>query len=148
MIRNLTALVWSINILAGGTSTVIVSDQLSNSTIEYATEIPHGSPFASAGREVIILAPPQLAKLGPESIGESDIPMLIEQLASLDKDWAANLVLYRLTGRDALSLAGIEKGAPQWRAERKDMDVSYWRAWWPANRGHLVWRHGHLIPEP
>ena len=127
-------------------SAVIFSDQFSNNTIEYATEIPRGSPFASVGREVIILAPPELAKLGPESIDEGDIPTLIEQLTSPDKDWAANLVLYRLTGRDALPLAGIEKGAPQWRAERKEMDVSYWRAWWLANRGHLVWQDGHFAP--
>jgi hypothetical protein len=146
MLRKLILLLASLHLAMGNTAMENISDELSNETIEYATEIPRGSPFVSLGRQVVILGPAPVASRLKDAAIEQNIPELIGLLASADKDWAANLVLYSISGRDALPLAGIENGAAEWRASRKEADVAYWTKWWSANRDHLAWDGAHLIP--
>jgi len=146
MQRKLILLLASMHFVMGNTAMENISDELSNVTIAYATEIPRGSPFVSLGRQVVILGPAPVAGRLKDATIEQNIPELIGLLASPDKDWAANLVLYSISGRDALPLAGIENGAAEWRAGRKEADVAYWTTWWSANRNHLLWDGSHLIP--
>jgi len=43
------------------------------------------------------------------------------------KDWYANVLLYQLTGRDALKLEGMKRNA--WEKEYKKTDLDYWEAY-------------------
>jgi hypothetical protein len=117
--------------------------KLHNYSIEYATERPLGSPFVSVGRAIRILKPADdlapLAKLPHEFV-----PALIGSLGTADKDWAANLVLYALTGRDAMVLTGFENDIDGWRRTQKESDQHYWDSWWKDNRDHLLWNGEYL----
>jgi len=147
MSRKSVLLLIGFNLVAGGGSVAHLSDKLDNATIKYATQTPQGSPFASVGRQVLILGPASLLDQLRDPGIEQQVPELIALLGSRDRDWAANLVLYSISGRDALPLAGIENGAEQWRASRKQSDVRYWERWWEQNRNHLLWDGSHLVPD-
>jgi hypothetical protein len=126
-----------------GEMTAAYVEKLRNDSIQWATERPPGSPFVSAGREIRILEP-----FGLEAAAQSPnalVPALLACFDDADKDWAANLVLYALTGRDALPLSAGEGKIEDWRRGGKASDRRYWLAWWSANQGRLQWNGQHVL---
>ena len=117
--------------------TVAYIQELQNNSIRYATERPAGSPFVSLGREIRILAPAaDLKALAKSQTGF--VPALIGCFDTPDKDWAANVVLYALTERDAMLLTAFEDDIDKWRKTQKDKDRAYWVSWWSTNRGRVL----------
>jgi hypothetical protein len=122
-----------------------VLDSLQNDRVRYATALPEGSPFVSAGREIKITAPTDLLQAFQPGI-ERMVPALIRLFDSPDQDWAANVLLYALTGRDAMLLGGFEANIGKWRDLQKESDRRYWTGWWEKNRGKLAWSGRQLRP--
>ncbi len=119
---------------------------IDNNTIEFATEIPKNSPFISIGREIRIIRPDSLRNfLVPELL--DIIEQLIIFFDSSDRDWAANVFLYAITGRDALFLSGYENDIEKWRSEQKEADLRYWKKWRAENQGHLIWDGNRLTDD-
>jgi len=131
----------------GENAMVSILENVQNDRIRYATALPEGSPFVSAGREIKITAP--IAILGSFQPGaEHLVPKLIALFDSPDRDWAANLLLYALTGRDAMLLGGFETNIAKWRDRQKELDRRYWIGWWEENQGRLEWSGSRLRPVP
>jgi len=116
--------------------------RLDNSTVDYATSRPEGSPFVSIGREIILVNPQGLAAVAKDP--GLLIPELLKCFDDNHKDWAANLVLYGVAGEDALLLSARAQGQPaEWRKTQKAVDRRHWEQWWRENRPHMIWNGTH-----
>jgi hypothetical protein len=110
-------------------------NKLDNKTIRYATESPAQNRFVSVGRQIKILEPVvDISALSKEE--DTVVPALIHCLDNPDKDWAANLILFAMTGRDPLVLSGFEDDITGWRKTQKEIDRRHWISWWETTRKH------------
>lgn len=100
---------------------------LNNKTIQFATYMPEGSPFISIGRKIKIMGPENALKI--TQYGEQMIPDLIKLLHDDEKDWAANVILSSITGRDALIVAVFADDYGKWKKNQKKYDIIYWNNW-------------------
>ena len=105
----------------------ILLNSLNNKTIQFATYIPTGSPFISIGRKIKIIGPEEAVKI--TRYGEQIIPDLIKLLHDEERDWAANVVLSSITGRDALIVSVYADNYEKWKKTQKKRDVIYWENW-------------------
>ncbi len=110
--------------------------ELDNQKVRYATESPRQSKFVSIGREIKILEPTiDMPALSKEA--HTAVPALIQSFDNPRKDWAANLVLFAMTGRDPLILTGFENDIEAWRKTQKEIDRRYWISWWEETQRSL-----------
>ena len=105
---------------------------LDNTTIRFATYILDHSPFVSIGRRIKILGPEVALRIA--DYGEGIAPDLVELLHDEERDWAANVILSSIAGRDAVIVSAYADAVPRWRKAQKQNDVAYWRKWL-AKRG-------------
>jgi hypothetical protein len=103
----------------------ILLDCLGNDKIRFATYIPKDSHFISIGRKIKILGPQEALRIA--QYGEDAIPDLMELLYDDKRDWAANVILSSITGRDALILSVYADDYEKWKKTQKEKDVTYWK---------------------
>ena len=107
-------------------------NSLSNKTIQFGTYIPEDSPFVSVGRKIKIKGPEEAIKIMQH--GEQMIPDLIRLLHDDERDWAANVILSSITGRDALAVSVHADDYEKWKKTQKKRDVIYWENWLNENK--------------
>ena len=113
--------------------TTALIEELDNRKIRYATESPQGSEFVSLGRQIKILEPKiDVSALSKDA--DAVVPALIHSFDNPNKDWAADLVLFAITGRDPLLLSGFENDIEGWRKTQKEIDRRHWISWWERAR--------------
>jgi hypothetical protein len=112
----------------------IFLNSLNNKSIRFATYIPKGSPFISMGRKVKIIGPEEAVTIA--QCGERMVPDLIKLLDEEEKDWAANVILSSITGRDALMVSAYADDHEKWKTTQKERDVIYWENWVNENKKH------------
>jgi hypothetical protein len=103
----------------------ILLNSLNNNTIEFGTYRPKDSRFISLGRKIKILGPPEAVKI--TQYGEEVISDLIKLLQDEERDWAANVILSSITGRDASIVSVFADNYEKWQKTQKKNDINYWK---------------------
>lgn len=111
---------------------IALLNSLNNKTIQFATYIPKDSPFISIGRKIKIIGPEEAVKI--TQYGEQIVPDLIKLLHDEERDWAANVILSSITGRDALIVSVYADNYEKWKTTQKTRDVMYWENWLNENK--------------
>ncbi|MFH2062464.1 MAG: hypothetical protein ABIJ43_05765 [Candidatus Beckwithbacteria bacterium] len=111
---------------------------LDNTTIGYASYIPEGSPFITLGRKIEVIRPIELVEM-LQNLNDDEVDelthVLIEILDNPNKDYAADVLLYSLTGVDAAMRQYINLEI--WNNSEKKTSIPYWKGWLQKNKKKL-----------
>jgi hypothetical protein len=109
-----------------------------NSSIQLATSRPPGARMAVLERRVSVTAPPEaveLAQSGDPAVLDALLPLLKDP----ERDWAAEVILAAITGREAKDVDTYQTHPEQWRETLGAGAYDRWSRWLNGVRGRLVW---------
>ena len=109
-----------------------------NAHVQFASFRPPGSRFASLGRRVKVVAPPELVQLA-ETDDVAILDQLVELLTDRDRAWAAEVVLAAMTGQEADLVANYADPPDRWLDTVGATAADRWRSWLAAHRAQLSW---------
>jgi hypothetical protein len=109
-----------------------------NSSIQLATSRPPGARMAVLERRVSVTGPPEaveLARSGDPAVLDALLPLLKDP----ERDWAAEVVLSAMTGREGKDVDTYQTQPEQWRQTLGAGAYDRWSRWLNSVRGHLAW---------
>jgi hypothetical protein len=109
-----------------------------NDRIQLATSRPPGARTAVLERRVTVTAPPeavQLATSGDPRVLDALVPLLKDP----SRDWAAEVLLAAMTGREEKQVDTYQAHPDEWRRTLGPTAYDRWSSWLNAARDRLAW---------
>ena len=113
-------------------------DQVQNDSIEFVSLRSPETQFALLNRKIKVVGPSDVVSLS--ETGEKKIlKELIELLKDSKRNWAAEVLLAAMTGREADIVNSFSKNSAAWQESLSQNAYAQWLVWFSENEDQLVW---------
>jgi len=113
-------------------------DAVDTRDVEFATMRPQGSEFATLDRRVVVVSPPELAKLA--KVGDANVlDTLIDLLRDPARAWASEVALAAMTRREEKEVEAFAARPDEWWDTLGEGAHERWQEWLDETRERLLW---------